>query len=146
MKMVVKKCPNCGKEISLPQNRLRYYSTDYCVDCWYLGHRRYGRHKDSVGYVRLRIYNDNPYFSMARHDGYILEHRLVMAQNLGRLLKRWEIVHHKNHIRDDNRIENLWICSGREHQLIESSLLVFIDKLLKTKHIIFRGGKYYLNL
>lgn len=45
----------------------------------------------------------------------MLEHRYVMEQIIGRRLKRWEQVHHRNHDRLDNRPENLELVSTQEH-------------------------------
>lgn len=56
-------------------------------------------------YISLRC--PEGFEPMARKDGYVLEHRIVMARQLGRLLDRREVVHHKNGDGRDNRAENL---------------------------------------
>lgn len=67
----------------------------------------------SDGYVC--IYSPN--HPDARNDGYVQEHRIVMEQYIGRRLSKEEVVHHKNGVRDDNRIENLVLfANGSEHQ------------------------------
>lgn len=43
------------------------------------------------------------------------QHRLIMEQTIGRKLSRYEVVHHKNGDRKDNRIENLEVMSLAEH-------------------------------
>lgn len=43
------------------------------------------------------------------------EHRYIMEQYLGRKLDRYEVVHHKNGDKRDNRIENLEVMPLAEH-------------------------------
>lgn len=66
-----------------------------------------GIHYAPGGYVWQSVRHDDPLASMRSSNGYVLQHRLVMARHLGRPLTKDENVHHKNGIRDDNRIENL---------------------------------------
>jgi hypothetical protein len=57
--------------------------------------------------------------SMARQNGYVLEHRLVVAQHLGRCLCHVEVVHHQNGQILDNRFENLRLYQDHRTHYID---------------------------
>lgn len=72
-----------------------------------------GRKQLRKGYVAVRVEQDSPFKSMCIGKGpYIPEHRLRVAESLGRPLTNSETVHHINGVKTDNRLENLQLRSS----------------------------------
>ena len=139
-KRIIKKCLTCGIEIEVAiglSDRKKFCSKD-CYNISMTGrplhHVKKGWTNDTsfkqgnkhpnwkggkrkriamVGYYILILVPSHPFCDKM---GYVLEHRLIMERQLGRFLKPEEVVHHKNEIKKDNRIENLELFSdGGEH-------------------------------
>jgi hypothetical protein len=71
---------------------------------------RGGRKIRKDGYVLVLAPKEHPHTLSAGKKSstkYILEHRLIMEQYLGRYLETSEIVHHKDHNPSNNTIDNL---------------------------------------
>ena len=111
-------CVDCGKERWVELRGGKSVS-QRCRSCASKGVRKNwkgGRIKDQYGYIWVKLYSGNFFYPMARsNNGYIREHRLVVAQHLSRLLSPKEIIHHKNGIKDDNRLSNLLLGSQSRH-------------------------------
>ena len=119
-------CPRCGQArwVRLVGGSVRHNT---CHSCATQKVKREQRN-----YIRIRLLPGDFFYSMATKNGCVAEHRLVMAKQLGRCLQDWEIVHHKNHIRTDNRIENLQIVTDDRHKQI-TILECKIDRLLEKQ-------------
>lgn len=79
--------------------------------------KRKGAYADQpIKYVRC----PEAFLTMARRDGYVMEHRLVVALAICRPLLRMEVVHHKNHKATENQPGNLMLfATNAKHKAYE---------------------------
>ncbi len=95
-------CGICGKE---------FYANKYAttLTCSTICTKIHKKGSLEEGYIETQGYRviSRPSHANARHKGKIFEHVFVMSEYLGRPIRKGENVHHKNGIRNDNRIENL---------------------------------------
>ena len=111
-------CGYCRKEFWVNPCKIRNQRGIYCsVKCRkkaMVGEKsatwKGGKRRTSKGYIL--IYEPKHPFAK---QGCVFKHRLVMEKYLGRYLELYEQIHHKNGIKDDNRIENLEIVITNPH-------------------------------
>lgn len=129
-------CEICGKQRWVQLNKKGMPRSLRCISCTSIGRQhsnetkrklseinrgpknpkwKGGRNKTEHGYIVIKLQPDDFFYSMAAKSGYVLEHRLVMAQHLDRCLQPWEKVHHKDGIKDRNEYSNLKLTVSGRH-------------------------------
>jgi hypothetical protein len=124
----LRSCPQCGEDFIVERGRIADRERDgkplLCSQScaalkkkaegrlgWFGDTERRSGEKGTNWKGGKPIPGKDGYLRVWRDGKLTVEHRIVMEEHLGRPLKRGETVHHKNGIRDDNRIENLELWS-----------------------------------
>lgn len=76
------------------------------------------RSSDDQGYILVR----SPKGVKADAKGRIREHRLVIINSIGRDLHDYEVVHHKDGDKHNNKLNNLQLLTKKEHDALHARL------------------------
>lgn len=136
-------CSNCGKitlqNISNGKKSKNAFCSKKCTSV-FLKANSYGnkinkKREHGDGYHVLIKKHNHP---RADRHGNVYEHILVAEEKIKRPIHKSERIHHINCVKNDNRPENLFVCSSNvEHFLIHGSLNRCVDKLIKNGVLIF---------
>jgi len=123
---VSRECIQCGKTFFIQPHLLKRRACIYCsIICRDKGKQTKptnykGGYFNADGYKFIKLKPDDFFYPMANKQGYVMEHRLVMAKHLGRCLQDWEKVHHKDGIKDHNKYSNLKMTTLGSHTIEHS--------------------------
>lgn len=114
-------CDTCSKKFYVFNCRLvthgKAFCSRKCYGQWLSKNNFAGNHPRWKG---GRFYHKEGYITLSIKGRRIFEHRYFMEQKIGRRLRRDEDIHHKNGIKDDNRIENLVLLTRSEHSKLHA--------------------------
>ena len=113
-----RKCEQCGAEFYMQLNQIKHGEGRCCSYAC--------KHAASTGIERAvgtRYINNQGYIVIKTGvRQWELEHRVIMAQTIGRPLIADEQVHHANGDKQDNRLENLVLMTNSEHQRLHAAM------------------------
>lgn len=124
---------DCGGEIVVRGAALQRQGSHNCRKC-----NQIRGYRIEKGY-RYVYKPDHP----GNRDGWIREHRYVYETETGKSIPSGYKLHHIDMDKQHNTIDNLWLCTNKEHTDAHTSLNKIIKTLLERKYIGFSDGEYY---
>ena len=87
------------------------------------------KYKTSLGYMRVWV-----------GSKYVFEHLYIWEQAHQRQLHKGWVIHHANGIKDDNRIENLYAMSRKNHRT-DTRLLILQIRIRELEELLSKAQK-----
>ena len=119
----------CSKKCM--ENKRKHGSYLRCSKCGKKFYRRYGEQgKSKKQYCSKECYFSDRPLKMTTYKKISSkhEHRTIVEKHIGRQLKRYEIIHHIDGNRHNNKIENLALLTSKQHGLIHKGIIKDINK------------------
>lgn len=118
--MGIRACVQCGQSFLPKKNTTSRFCSMRCFHTFTVPVGTKRVQKD--GYIAVKVPPGTLGAGSRRHGNHwMFEHRYVMQEILGRPLEKHEQVHHKNGVRDDNRLENLELWKKQQPSGVRSS-------------------------
>lgn len=123
-------CAECGRRAFVSNIQLRRGGRHVCSHkCLnrkeYSANWKGGIIKKKHGYINIKV--DIGYIG-ADKQGYVLLHRYIIQQKLGRPLRKNEVVHHIDMNPSNNSVDNLMVMNNSEHLYLHRKLKGFPHK------------------
>ena len=148
------KCENCSKILELPawEARTRRFCSIECTNKYFKLHPEERNYSASKGknnpLYKEKQYKHNGIWIRNDENELELEHRYLIEKEIGRKLKKSEIIHHIDGKKYNNSSDNLYLfTSKREHSLSHANLVNLLSDLLSREVIYFdkEMGRYKIN-
>jgi len=132
-------CSKCEKKYVINHRNVKQRKTELCQECVFKrGAERLAERRKTLPVKDFFLSTKGYQYVREQKEkhGYILKHRRILAEHLGRALERQEIVHHIDGNPMNNELQNLWLTDNSAHRKAHASI-EFLGFELVRKGLIF---------